>query len=427
VPDFDFAGLNETAQAAFKPHFPDVLRRSTRRRRNTRIAGAALALVAVAAGGSAYGLRDGGKGSLVAPAFQPQRTPDFISSPAGTPPPVQGRQAKAGVMVAGDLDHLYLRWKDCRSARDCTLMVAATADGGATWRSYPLPVGRNAMVDLRAVGPRTLVAWAQSDLPGGGQPEQTWHASADGGATWHEVQPRVVDAVPAGWRVLDDFNYLRGEITVVDPATGGVAGLRRSSLVGAKPIGGLPPAAGLWVSGRLGESAPTTDAEGVTGTGSAVEVSHDGGRTWQRHAFAEELVGNSGDGVSGGAAIATADGRTVYAVGRVGGMLQIHRSLDGGKTWQRMAAQREVGDCPIRAAIGGRGSLLIQAGPAADRPVLMLESVDGGATVREIPAGPGASAVQVPGGYAQGDSDARGAWLSADGERWSFVYPPKLP
>jgi photosystem II stability/assembly factor-like uncharacterized protein len=102
-------------------------------------------------------------------------------------------------------------------------MVAATADGGTTWHSYPLPVEGNAMVDLRAVGPRTLVAWA---LTNGGRPSQTWPASTDGGATWRDVRPSTVDGVPSGWRVLPDFDFLRpGGITAVDPATGDVVAL----------------------------------------------------------------------------------------------------------------------------------------------------------------------------------------------------------
>jgi photosystem II stability/assembly factor-like uncharacterized protein len=436
MPDLDFTGLSEAAQAAFKPHFSDVVRRVARRRRSARMAGAALTVAAVAVAGAAAGLPGAGHPEFGGPAFEPHRTPDFIPTPGGTPVPGEVRsddKAPTGPMVIGDLDHLYVRWHDCRSADDCALMVAATADGGATWRSFPLPVGRNAMTDVRAVGPRTLVAWAQSDPADGGEMTQTWHASADGGATWREVSPRTVDTIPAGWRVLDDFEYLRGGVTAVDPATGDVAALAPRTLSMAKAVAGLPPTAGLWVSGYLGTTTdPGTgpsgqDAAGRTlGTGSAVEVSRDGGRTWQRHAFTEDLV--AADSAAGAAAIATDDGQLVYAIGRVDGKLRIQRSLDGGKTWQRTAAEHEVGTRPIQAAMGPDGRLVIQAGPEDAQPVLMFESRDGGATIQQLPVGPGGSAVQVPGGYAQsGWPSSSGAWLSADGTQWSFVDPPRVP
>ena len=299
MPDFDFTGLSEAAQAAFKPQFSEVVRREARRRRTARLTGATLTVAAIAVGVTTVGLPGTDRSQIGGPGFDPRRTPDFDPRPAGTPDPDRSG-SKTGPMVVGDLGHLYVRWHDCRSASDCALMVAATADGGATWRSYPLPVGRNAMVDLRAVGPRTLVAWAQSDLTGGEQPVHTWHASTDGGATWRDVQPSTVDAIPAGWRVLDDFEYLGDGLTAVDPVTGAVAAVPLPPLEMGKPVAGLPPAAGLWVSGYTGTtSTPATDASGqalgeqITGTGSAVEVSRDGGRSWYRHVFAEELIAST--------------------------------------------------------------------------------------------------------------------------------------
>ncbi|MEV4626738.1 sialidase family protein [Micromonospora sp. NPDC049523] len=434
MPDLDFTGLAEAARAAFRPQFSDVVRREARRRRTVRLTGAALSAAVLAVAGVATVALPGSDRTGIGggPVFEPHRTPDFIPTPGGTPAPGEVR-SKTGAMVVGDLDHLYVRWHDCRSADDCTLMVAATEDGGATWRSHPLPVGRNAMVDLRAVAPRVLVAWAQDDVAEG-QPDQTWHASTDGGATWHDVQPETVDAFPAGWRVLDDFEFLHGGITAVDPVTGAVASLPRGPLEMARAVSGLPPDAGLWVSGYVDTvTTQTTDNTGAatygrtTGTGSAVAVSRDGGRTWERQVFPEELVASS-EGDLAAAAIATEDGRTVYAVGRVAGVLRIYRSVDGGQHWQGTPVRREVGNLTIRAALGPGGRLVIQAGPEGDQAPLLFESVDGGLTIRPIPAGPGATAVLVPGGYAQsGWPWSSGAWLSMDGMQWSYVDPPEVP
>lgn len=416
-------------EAAFKPHFADVTRRAARRRRRTRAAGTTLAVVTAAAGGAAVVLPgDDPPGVGVGAELSP--TPPFIPTPNGTPMPGEEDpkgEVKTGPMVVGDLDHLYLRWLDCREAGGCRVMVAATADGGVSWRSYPLPVGRDALVDLRAVGPRTLVAWSQGGDRDPARMTHAWHASTDGGATWREVTPRTVDAIPAGWQVPDGFEHLGGGILAVDPATGNAVTLPRNALRLAKPVSGLPAEAGLWVSGYVGEKGePVAGAERIVGTGSAVEFSRDGGRTWQRHVFDEELT--TLESQPGAAAIATADGRTVYAVGRAGSVLRIHRSVDGGRTWKPTAARQDVGVQRIAAAVVAGDRLVIQAGPDGGKPPLLFESTDGGASLRQIAAGPGASAVPVPGGYAQGGWPwSSGAWTSEDGTEWSYVAPPKLP
>ncbi|MBM0226986.1 sialidase family protein [Micromonospora sp. ATA51] len=300
---------------------------------------------------------------------------------------------------------------------------AATDDRGRTWRTGRLPVPDDAMVDLRAVGPRTLAAWYVSRSAPNSR-SAAWTTSADGGATWRQVTVRRVAALPAGWRVLDLQPGPSDEpLLAVDPATGDIAQLATASTLRNSTLAaGSPASAGLWISGwtgsRDGNGGPTV------WTGSGVEVSRDGGRTWQRHEFPDLLTAS--DDV-GGAAVATFDGRTVYAVGRVTGKLVIWRSADGGDTWQRAAGTADVANRTIRAAVRRDGVLLIQAGiSAAEKPV-MLASTDGGRTVRPTTLGPGADARPVPGGYVQtGWPDSKGAWLSADGLTWSWVAPPAL-
>ncbi|RZU75709.1 hypothetical protein EV384_4269 [Micromonospora kangleipakensis] len=419
MPDLDFAGFDAAVQAAFKPHFEQVWARA-RRRRRTRIAAVVVAAAVVATGsGIAVAARPAGERSP-APAFGPDRTPEFMPGPQPTPTPGVGRQVSTGRPAAGDLDHLYLRYKECRTG--CPVRFAATDDRGRTWRTGGLPVPDDAMVDLRAVGPRTLAAWYFSrSAP---DRRSAWTTSTDGGTTWRQVTVRRVAALPAGWRVLDQVPGPDVEpLLAVDPTTGEIAQLtKRSTLLNAAYVAGLPDAAGLWVSGwtgsRDGKGGPTV------WTGSAVEVSRDGGRSWQRHEFPDHLTAT--DDV-GAAAIATYDGRTVYAVGRVTGRLVIWRSADGGGTWQRAAGTADVGDRTLRAAVRPDGVLLIQAGiSAAEKPV-MLASADGGRSVRPTTLGPGADARPVPGGYVQtGWPDSKGAWLSADGRTWSWVAPPEL-
>lgn len=426
MPDLDFTGLNEAAQAAFKPHFAEVQRRAGRRRR-TRTVGvlAAVAVVATGSGVAVGAVRSQERPPAIAPGFGADRTPDFIPAPGATVTPGPGRQVSTGRPTAGDLDHLYLRYHDCRD-QVCQLRYAASEDRGRTWRTGKLPVPDNAMVLLRAVGPRTLVAW-YLDRAAPDSRSARWIASTDGGATWRQVTPRSVAALPTGWQVLapDPGGLDREPLLAGDPATGDIAQLATlSKLENAAYAEGVPPTAGLWVSGSTGHRV---GADGrVTFTGSAVEVSRDGGRSWQRHVFPEAVTA-SDDGF-GAASVASHDGRTVYAVGRIGGKLSIWRSGDSGRSWQRAAGTAEVGIRTVKAAVRPDGTLVIQAGLSAGEDPLMFASTDGGRTVRPTTLGPGAAALPVPGGYVQtGWPDAKGAWLSTDGLTWSWVDPPDLP
>ncbi|MFC0032185.1 hypothetical protein ACFFMM_21955 [Micromonospora chaiyaphumensis] len=421
MPELDFTGLNAAAQAGFKPHFAQVVAAARRRRLRRRVL--AVATVALLITGSGVAVAARPDDSAPPPVRSgTDRTPDFIPTPGATPTADPGgRQIFTGRPAVGDLTRVYLRWTDCRT---CPLRWAATDDGGRHWRTGPLPVPADAMVDLRAVAPRTVVAWYLSRSAPDNR-SAGWIASTDGGNTWREVTLRRVDALPAGWQVLGGRLPGPSEdpLVAVDPATGDVAQLReRSALRNAAVVPSVPGAAGLWVSGRTGQHVG--DGGRIIWTGSAVEVSRDGGRTWSRHQFPDDLTAS--DDV-GGPAVATHDGRTVYAVGRVRGALVVWRSADGGATWARAAGTARVGERTIRAAVRPDGVLMVQAGISAREEPLMFGSSDEGATLRPAPLGPGADPRPVPGGYAQtGWPDSEGAWLSADGVTWTWLDPPEL-
>lgn len=423
----DFRGLAAASQAAFKPTFDEVVRRAARRRGRTRATGVLVVVAALATGtGVATGVLPGTSGTTVSGVDAPT-TPAFIppGNPSDGPGPVPGRRSQTGAMVAGDLDHLYLRYTDCQHPGvDCTVMLAASDDGGATWTELPLPVAHNSLVMLTALAPRTLLASVQD----GTAVRQYWLASADGGHTWREESDREVDVIPAGWVPVDSSVSLnRVGVFAADPATGDLVTLAEPrQLALARLVSGPPSAAGLWVSGFLGTAAPAGAGQSVTGTGSSVEVSHDGGRTWLRRSFPDNL--DDGD-TFGAAAIATHDGHTAYAVGLAGGALLVYRTVDGGQSWQRTPARVSAsGRTEVYAAVRADGTLFVQLGAqAADHPT-MYRSDDGAQTLHPVPVGPGAAAVPVAGGYAQtGWPNSSGAWLSANGTTWSYVAPPDLP
>lgn len=431
MPELDFHGLRDATRAAFRPHFAEVVDRAGRRRRRTRAVGVVAAVAVLATGtGTVVRLlpRSAGTG-LGTPVATPP-TPDFIppAAPSGGPPSNSGHQVRTGAMLAGDLDHLYLRYNDCQGA-DCAVRVAASGDGGASWATHPLPVPHNSLTQLFAPGPRTLLAWVQDD----GTMRQHWLASTDAGQTWHEVTAQDTDAVPAGWQPLDAPPSSLEKINVLaaDPQTGNLVRLTQPrALYLAQVAAEPPPAAGLWISGYTGRSdAPGDGQQDVTANGSTVDVSHDGGRSWLHEALPEELGAHENFGA---AAVATYDGQTAYAVGSVAGNLVAYRTVDGGATWQRTPlagpVREGLGERRIHAAVRADGTLTIQVGDQAGDDPVMYQSTDGGQTVTQVPVGPGADAVPTAGGYAQsGWPNLSGIWLSPDGAHWSYVGPPKLP
>ncbi|MBO4207288.1 WD40/YVTN/BNR-like repeat-containing protein [Micromonospora echinofusca] len=427
-PDFrgpDFRGLDSAAQAAFRPHFADVLHRA-RRRRRTRIVAAVVTGAAVLAGGGVAVAQLPARHALP-PADSPTPTPEFLPAPdpaASARAQAPGRRTRYGPTQAGDLDRLYVRYGDCRD-RDCAPGVAVSADRGRTWQKIPLPVPVNSLAALYPTGPRTVAVRVQTQLaaPGGTiTGEKFWLTSLDGGLTWRRAELRQVPALPAGARVPDRMpGPDRDPLITVDPSTGDVLQLaHRSTLRSARFVESIPVDAGLWVSGSTGAS--TGPDSRISYTGSAVEVSRDGGRSWQRYVFPEQIVSNDD---FGGVAVASHNGQTAYAVGRVGATLRIYRTVDGGRSWQRTAATAQVGERRITAAVRSDGTLVVQAGLDAGENPVMFTSTDRGNSLQPVPLGPGASAVPVPGGYAQsGWPQSSAVWLSVDGDDWSHVAPP---
>lgn len=407
MPDLDFTGLGEATRAAFILSFADVEQRS--RRRRARRLGTALVAGTVAAGLAVAGATLGVPRGSAEPLGPPTNPPYVPTAQPATEPPPHGHHTETGPMVAGDLTHLYLRYGDCHD-RDCVILVASTSDGGGRWHKAALPVSHNALVQLWAPTPRTVVAWYQN-----AGLEQGWLVSTDAGATWRPEAARTVAAVPPGYRPIDPLpGAADNPVTAVDPASGAVVlldGPRGVEL--ARTVDNLRVTAGLWVTGRGPD-------------GSTVRVSRDGGRNWSEHDFPEPLT--VGPDMPGGPAVATWDGQTVYAVGQVGGRMSVYRSLDGGTTWRPTPVRSTIGDARVYAAVRADGTLVVQVGDQPSDHPIRYESADGGATLHPTVLGPGALATPVATGYVQSAwPTSSGAWTSADGIDWRYVFPPGLP
>jgi len=317
--DLDFHGLvDEIGDAARQPEFATVRQRTDRlrSRRRRAMAGGVLGVTAVLTLGG-YAITGPG-GGPVGPA-------------EASPSAVVEAPARIRSATAGDADHFYALVADCES---CKPRLMASEDGGRTWQQRPaysaLLEEPDIIPNLDVLGPRILTLGLPAKL---GRSENDSGAkrkiSTDGGATWRDLQVSrtPVAAAPAGTHLVDCITGTCG--LAVDPAAGTLAPLAAQPALAQYVMAHTPVGAGLWVKGL----DPATGRP-------AVAVSRDRGQTWTVAVFTMESPAPSPDGGTPRSYlpdIATADGRTVYAIieGTDDGYAHLYRSTDGGATWQR--------------------------------------------------------------------------------------------
>ncbi|MBE1486625.1 sialidase family protein [Plantactinospora soyae] len=443
---FHFEGFTADVRQAFKPHFADVVRRAGRRRGVARAAGAAIVTVGLAAGGgTTIALTGSGGPGPVNP------TPSAGAGPWVTQPPAPGSRLPAPqpnyaevapgnydpternspftglwtAMIAGDLDHLYLEYQNCKGS-DCTRMIATSADRGRTWRKLKMPAGLVTApggTSMAAAHGKTLVA--RNSLGRNPDSPATYWTSTDGGVNWRQPTVREVDALPVDWSLLPENNSL----AAFDPATGDMVrtGSEASGLVEGKkalsPIT-VPISAGIW---RLAvEFAPMPSPLPTSfdlDSWLVVMVSRDGGRTWDTHRLPETIAGEEGG--AGGlddVRLATADGETVYATEKRGDSVRVHVSTDGAATW-RAGALLDLDGPALSVLPTADGALIIES------PTATFRSTDQAQTFTKVGPSLGNRGYALPGGgYAiPTNNNEVSAWLSPDGANWTYVPRPDLP
>ncbi|WP_435969404.1 exo-alpha-sialidase [Streptomyces sp. Qhu_M48] len=302
----------------------------------------------------------------------------------------------------------------------CRQHVAVRDAGAREWvlRRSPLPripVAEGVSADLLALGPgRALV-----EEGGAGPDARTWF-TRDGGRSWREGDGRTVGttpeipvgavlttdcATPAG-ALPDDCQ--RHRLVVVSPEDGRRRALARTPLLGARPRpqDQQEPDGSWWVSG--------TDP--LSGR-AAVAVSRDGGRGWTVARLPSPVT-------APGWYTAVAVGRdAVYAaeMGELAGgepvknpMRALHRSVDGGRSWQRMwtTGPSEQPRTLLGLPVPGPGGRVEIGGELSG-----YGSGDGGRTFVRL--GDGSHHTRrTPLGLLRESSSCRYA-LTADGVRWS--------
>ncbi|MFE0450046.1 exo-alpha-sialidase [Streptomyces sp. NPDC058914] len=314
----------------------------------------------------------------------------------------------------------------------CRHRVAVLDRGAGAWQLGQSPLadttgGDGISAGLTVLGPGRALMTEGRWPP----PDHTWFTS-DGGRHWRQGSSSpsgTIAVVPEGGVLVE--GCLRADregngcapspLLVVEPTTG-----RFRTLAAQPPLKGVVAPAGetthsagekarnlLFVSGRDPSSGRP-----------ALAVSEDRGRSWRT----SRLTGAEGQER---AAWVVGAGEVLYAA-RPGqlpdeadvknGLLSLHRSTDGGRTWEQVwrhrkgAEPRSILGAPVA---GSDGSLTVHSEDGVWR------SLDGGRSFTRHGSSEGMSGWVTTGafGYLWGDSSGAGSWrISADGVRWtSFV------
>ena len=432
MPEIDFRGLAKAAAAAAKPDFADVIARAERHRRRKGWFGASFVALAVAiGGGTTFALTADRDPKPVKPApiaeVRPWRT---VVPPGATAPKPQPSyiEIKPGFwdvkepdvpltgmfpeIKAGDLDHLYMSYQDCR-AKPCKPMLAASADRGRTWRKLSLPEQHRPQFrppSVVQVFGSTVLAVSGYE-PKSGQsynpdliPDPDYWVSTDTGATWRPAKVRDADALPLGRPV---FQGLYGD-AAVDPATGDVVRLKDDQF-GHPMFVDTPAGNGLWM------------IVAMDGRRMAASVSVDGGRTWEKRPL-PQLPPATKDAPSNRYDLYTTDGKTVYFVEKLRTGIRLHASGDGARTWSG----------PVELGLKGN---LLSVLPIDDRTVIVegvmdtFRSTDRGRTFTRVGPSLGARARAIPGGgfIIPTNNNEYSAWISPDGAEWTYINHPPVP
>jgi photosystem II stability/assembly factor-like uncharacterized protein len=370
-----------------------------RRRRAARGGAAALAVVAAVA----LVVRPGGEPAREV-AEPPRVSPVYEAEGItinGLPDPFAALDVPGTVVDVefADPEHGYAV-SACEGTGGCRPSFAATADGGRTWASTPLPreVDARSRPELATFGVDRLVLRAGDRA----------YASRDGGRTW--VGATVADAPtePVAGDLLrlggNGDTCAGGRVEVWGPDAAPRGPLPRQPAFGVCWVAQAPTATGAWWVGGM-------SADGRA----AVAVTPDGGRTWQTKPLA----------VAGAARVATL-GRYAYALvtGPGGELRAVFRSADRGATFTRVPATRLPGGVAGDAVPLLDGRLLLVEPAAADRVEpggRWHVSADDGATFKRaagtLPAV--GRLARTPAGYVAYDLFNAG-WtaFSTDGSTW---------
>jgi photosystem II stability/assembly factor-like uncharacterized protein len=305
------------------------------------------------------------------------------------------------------------------------IVLCRTVDGGRRWSSVPAPPApwpyrSSASGPPVSTGPGAVSQIVFADPQDGWAYGPGLWATHDGGAHWHRVGTsgaNVTEMAAAAGQVIAVFSQESGTTFAAYTSPAGADTWR--PVPGVSGVG-QAVRAGLAVSGRTGyvvsSYTPLSGQPAVLLTGPA-----DGSARWQRHPL--PCPGSSVVAV----AAATRPGIVVACAG-IGfhpTPTQVYRSLDGGRSWQRLAGL-VLEDSVSSLSVAPDGTILVSGLYSG-----MLMSHDGGQSWHPVTAVDDSEAVQGGGivtaviaisqmGFAIVIGDA--FWLTRDGgHTWTAV------
>lgn len=354
---------------------------------------------------------DGGSGPppQLSPAPEPSAEPPRIPSAPGLP-------GQAHELAVLDEHSAFALLESCTGTvtePDCGTRLAVLEEGSWSMRDIPAP-----QLSLTALAPdRALLLPWDAERPDG-ESGTAWY-TADAGRTWQEVGTEAngtVRGIPAGGMLVAGTEGLE----VLLPGSG-----ERRLLAGAPALAGAAP-----VPYPLADGSHA--AMGVDpGTGKlAVAVSGDRGRTWRLGTLPGTKEDRRWWQPAGTPQIAAAPGELYAAVTgdrdtgidhmNYNALLSLHRSTDGGHSWERVRSLRPqerpvtLLGTPIAGADGG----LTVYGMTG-----VFHSEDGGRTFSvQRPGAPPEWPDWTRAGYLLRDIDYPGHYrVSADGFTWHTI------
>lgn len=359
--DQDFAALGEHVQDAATPPGFEVLERRGQRLRRQR-AGAVAVTVAVATAGVIVavvgigGPQDSAEPPVVSRSTAPSPTKSTSPPEDSDPTPEQivaDPRAYVSKLAASPSDPAVKAaiWHLC--ARDCNqerFALTVTDDDFATSTVVPMP--KPGYPYLQSVGDDTFY------LGGGKDPGQL--VEGDGTVTPVTIDDAVRPLADGETLIHAEFNLASRPYLGLDPRT-----------ATAHPI-----------DTEAGDLQQDLDGRLWGVDFRSLVVSTDGGRTWTEHplntATNRPILSLIPSAVGGTLAVAEgADGATLFP------FIQIHRSTDGGATWEIVQESTETLTAYMEwAVVRPDGSLLVnlqnwsddEAGNPSDRPHGLYES-----------------------------------------------------
>ncbi|HWI53172.1 MAG TPA: hypothetical protein VNT01_13610 [Symbiobacteriaceae bacterium] len=276
-------------------------------------------------------------------------------------------------------------------SQDCSLLIAATADGGATWETryrHTLAEGLSdhaPVLDFTGDGAGyALYVGSRASLllttPDGGR---SWAAATEPAPGW-EFQSAAFVTGALGWAHARNCEAEPCRYAIFATADGGKRWQQQYDLPAGRRI---RPGNISFADARHGWLYPTAQADQCTmgGCTGPLYRTQDGGRSWAEVLWTEaRQTDQGGVGFPRAVEFLSPDrGWMLVSAGAATGVGGVGVTTDGGKSWVRHAPPG-VRDFTLLSVAGAEAAWAVASGPG--QPERLMRTTDGGASWVPVPA-----------------------------------------